>query len=102
MSLLWYKEEMKCTIIEIAIPGDNRVWVKEQEKIEKYDQLKWEVKNIWSMKRVDVVPVVIGVLGAVSNKFEQCIEKLGIMIKIEQLQKTTLLATARILRTLEN
>ena len=33
-------EEKKCTIIDIAIPGNNRVGVKEQEKIEKYDQLK--------------------------------------------------------------
>ena len=56
-----------------------------------------------SMKRVDVVPVVIGALGAVSKKFEQCIERLEIEKKTKDLQKTALLGTARILRrTLEN
>ena len=90
-------------IIIVAIPGDNRVGAKEKEKIEKYDNLKWEVKKMWSMKKVEIVPVVIGALGAVSKNFELYIEKLGIQIKTEHLQKTALLGTARILRrTLEN
>ena len=64
------KEEKKCIIIDIAIPGDNRVGAKEQEKIEKYDKLKWEVKKMWSMKKVEIVPVVIEALGAVGKNFE--------------------------------
>ena len=45
----------------------------------------------------------IGALGAVSKSFQQYIERLGIQIKTEHLQKTALLGTARILRTtLEN
>ena len=55
------------------------------------------------MEKVDVVPVVNRVLGAVSKKFEQYIEKLEIQIKLEHIQKTALLGIARILRnTLEN
>lgn len=55
------------------------------------------------MKKVDVVPVVIGALGAVSKKSEQCIEKLETQIKSEYLLKTALLGIARTLRnTLEN
>ena len=92
----------KCIIIDTAIPGDDRGGAKEKEKIEKYDNLKWEVKKMWSMKKVEIVPVVIGALGAVSKNFELYIEKLGIQIKTEHLQKIALLGTARILRrTLE-
>ena len=58
---------------------------------------------MWSMKKVEIVPVVIGALGAVSKNFELYIEKLGIQIKTEHLQKIALLGTARTLRrTLEN
>ena len=53
------KEEKQCTIIDIATPGDNRVGAKEKEKIEKFDNLKWEIKKMWSMKKVEIVPVVI-------------------------------------------
>ena len=53
---------------------------------------------MWSTKRVDVVPVVIGVLGTVSKKLEEWIDRLGIKLKIEHLQKTSILGSARILR----
>ena len=43
------KKEVK--LIDIAIPGDCRVKEKEQEKIEKYEQLKEEIARLWSMKR---------------------------------------------------
>ena len=50
------------------------------------------------MKKVEVIPIVVGALGAVSKKLDKWIEKLGIHIRIELLQKTALLGTARILR----
>ena len=48
-TVLVEKEEKQCTIIDIATPGDNRVGAK--EKRENYDNLKWEIKKMWSMKR---------------------------------------------------
>ena len=92
------KEEKKCLIVDIAIPDDKNVGVKEEEKVQKYDELKWEIKELWSMKRVDVVPIVIGALGTVSKKLEKWIYSLGIKLNIEHLQKTSILGTARILR----
>ena len=53
---------------------------------------------MWTMKKVEVIPIVVGALGAVSKKLDKWIEKLGIHIRIELLQKTALLGTARILR----
>ena len=32
----------------------------EFEKIEKYQDLKWEFRGTWDVKNVDVVPVVVG------------------------------------------
>ena len=55
------------------------------------------------MKRVDVVPVVIGALGTVSKKLGKWIGRIGVKLNIEHLQKTSILGTARILRkTLES
>ena len=97
------KEEKKCLIVDIAIPDDKNVGVKEEEKVQKYDKLKWEIKELWSMKRVDVVPVVIGALGTVSKKLEKWIDKIGIKLNTEHLQKTSILGIAKILRkTLES
>ena len=92
------KENRQCFIIDIASPGDSRVFTKENEKVEKYQDIKREIARLWKLKKVEVVPVVIGALGSVSKRLKKWLEKLGIEIKTEVLQKTALLGTARILR----
>ena len=85
-------------IIDIAIPGDKRVKDKEIEKLEKYQMLKDEVRRLWKMKTVTVLPIVIGALGAVSQRFTGYVNKVGANIRLEIMQKTALLGTARLLR----
>ena len=85
-------------MLDIAIPGDRRIHEKELEKVDKYQDLKREIRRLWGVKNVDVVPVVLGTLGSVTKNIEQWIDKLGIRARIGLLQKTTLLGTARILR----
>ena len=85
-------------IIDIAVPADVRVEEKEREKVEKYQDLKREIGRWWNLKKVEVVPVVIGALGSVTKKFDRWIEKLGTTFNVGVVQKTALLGTARILR----
>ena len=92
------KKERKGLIIDIAVPADVRVEEKEREKVEKYQDLKREIGRLWNLKKVEVVPVVIGALGSVTKEFDRWIEKLGITFNVEVVQKTALLGTARILR----
>ena len=92
------KKKREIKILDVAVPGDGRVKDKELEKIEKYQLLKEEVGRIWGMKKVKVIPVVIGALGAISDKFDKHTEEIGVQIRLQVIQKTALLDTARILR----
>ena len=56
------KKEREIVIIHVAIPCDDRVKDKELEKLEKYQLLKDEIAKLWRMRKVIVVPVVIGLL----------------------------------------
>ena len=60
------KKAKSCVIIDVAIPGDCRIREKEIEKIEKYQNLKRELKRLWSLKKTEVVPVVVAALGCFS------------------------------------
>ena len=51
---------------------------------------------MWTLRQVEVVPVVVGALGAVPKKLKGFLEKIGIVIPVEVLQKTSLLGSARI------
>ena len=50
------------------------------------------------MRKVIVIPVVIGALGAVSVNFKEHMKRIGVNVKLEVIQKTALLGTAKILR----
>ena len=92
------KKKKSCVIIDIAVPGDCRIREKEMEKIEKYQNPKIELKRLWSLKKVAVLPVVVGALGCISKGFSGWLDTLGIKLNVGMVQKSVLLGTARILR----
>ena len=96
--ILVNKKAKSCVIIDVAIPGDCRIHEKKIKKIEKYQNLKKELKRLWSLKKVEAVPVVIGALECISKSFSGWMETLGIKLDVGMLQKSVLLGTARILR----
>ena len=92
------KEREVVIIIDVAIPDDDRVKDKELEKVEKCQLLKDEIAKVWRMRKVILIPVVIGALGAISVNFKECMKRIGVNVKLEVIQKTALLGTAKILR----
>ena len=59
--------------------------------------MKRELKRLWSLKKVEVVPVVVA-LGCISKGFSRWMDTLGIKLNVGMVQKSVLLGTARILR----
>ena len=49
------------------MPNDERIGSKEQEEIEKYQDLRQGITTLWKMKRAQVIPIVIGVLSMISK-----------------------------------
>ena len=91
-------EPKQVWLIDVAIPGDSRIELKEQEKLTKYQDLKIEVERLWE-KKATVVPVVVGALGAVPKQLQYHLKTLGLdLITPSQIQKAALLGTAHILR----
>ena len=42
-----YKTERKCHLIDIAVPGDKKIELKEHEKKNNYSKLRQEVEKMW-------------------------------------------------------
>ena len=92
------KVKKETMIIDVAISGYARVYDKERETIEDFSLLKDEIARLWQMKIVDVTPIIVGALGSITTTFEKYIKSLGIEIRIEHVQKSALLGTAKIQR----
>ena len=91
------KVEKTCYLIDIAIPNDNNVGVKELEKRSKYKDLEIELARMWDMQVINI-PIVIGALGLIRKGMIKNMSKISETLRIELCQKVALLGTARILR----
>ena len=91
------KKKRICKIVDFAVPADHRINLKENEKKDKYLDLARELKKLWNMK-VTIVPIVIGALGTITKGLLNGLEDLEVGARVETIQTTALLRTARILR----
>ena len=78
-------------IVDFAVLADHRINLKESEKKDKYLDLARELRK-------KTVPIVIGALGTVTKGLLKALEDLEVGGRIENIQTTALLRTARILR----
>ena len=69
----------------------------EFEKKDKYLDLARELKNLWDMK-MTIVPIVIGAFGTMRKGLLKGLEDMEVGGRVESIQTTALLRTARILR----
>ena len=92
--VLHNKREKTVIIIDVAIPAD--VKTKYNEKLEKYTDLAHEIKGIWQLKAVKIIPIIVGALGAIPKETEDALKKINAPI-LSSLQKSALLDTAGIL-----
>ena len=72
------KKEIK--IVDVAIPGAERVNEREVGKFEKHKVLKDEIARMWGIKEVIVIQVVVG---AISTGFEKYIAGIGIEMRVK-------------------
>ena len=86
-----------CKIVDFAVSADHRINLKECEKKDNYLDLARELKNLWNMK-VTIVPIVIGAFGTITKGLLKGLEDLEVGGRVETIQMTVLLRTARILR----
>ena len=95
---LWLSRRPAGHIIDVACPGDCRIRLKEEEKVNKYHDLAFEVKTLWKLKKVTITPIVIGALGPYTHRLEKYLEDIHVGLQTHTMQKIALLGSARILR----
>ena len=83
--------------MDLADRTDHRIKLKENEKKVKYLDPVWELKKLWKMK-VKIRPIVIGAFGTVTKELQKGLKDLEIRGRVETIQTTTSLRTARIVR----
>ena len=81
--------------MDFAVPVEHGVKLKESEKKDKYLYIARNCKKLWNMK---VTIIVVDTLGIVTKGLVKGLEDSEIRGRVETIQTTTLLRSARILR----
>ena len=76
-----------------SVPADHRIKLKECEKKDTYLDL---ARELWNMP-VTIIPIVIGAFGTITKGLLKGLEDLEVGGRVETIQTTALLRTARIL-----
>lgn len=86
-------------LIDIAVPNTNNLQSTISEKIRKYTELQQEIKRVWKMDNVTIVPIVISTTGVVPKALLNSLKILDLpKFTYITLQKAAILNTCRIVR----
>lgn len=97
--VLTLKNNQIAYIIDIAVPLATNISATHREKINKYLPLADEVKEMWDLKAVTIVPVILGTTGEIPKKLHEGLETLGMPEKLYlAMQKAVVLSTCAIIR----
>ena len=76
-----HEDTQEWTLYDTAVPADQNniiLTTEEEEKVERYQELAFEVKRIHRAPKVQVIPLVIGALGTVSKNAKVWYGKLSL------------------------
>ena len=70
-----------------------------KRRLKRLISTKKEIGKLWGIRQQEVVPVVVGALGAVSKSLDTWFDRLGIVIKMLSLLQKTVRVLRKLLET---
>ena len=92
-----HNQNKTCQLIDVSVPSDSNISVKEFEKLSKYKDLKIEIAKMWKMK-TKTIPAIVGALGMIKKRIQKYSNEIPGNLSLAQIQKIMFNSTAYILR----
>lgn len=97
--IVWNKLNKTATIVDFAVPLDENIGRTYMEKINKYQELAFEIKDIWRLNKVQIIPFVISANGLIHKKALANLKTLDVSeTALVWMQKAVILGTVAIVR----
>ena len=88
------KDTQEWTLIDIAVSAEQNIISTEEGKVDRYQDLAFEIKRIHRASKVTVIPIVLGALGTVSRNAKSWHGKLDILDIVGSRQSSAIRETA--------
>lgn len=94
------KQSKEALLIDISIPNNSNIEIKYNEKLNKYAELKTEIKEMWNLNEVKIVPVVLSCMGLIPKKLSSSLKDIDIPEATYRImQKSVILDATNIVRS---
>ena len=81
----WHRTEKLDKIIEISVPNDFGLNRAEKEKMNKYKALKHNLKDVFNLKMVENIPVIVGASGLVKKNLSDLLQNIPRELELPEL-----------------
>ena len=101
--VIWNNKTKECQIIDLNVPLDQNVSTKETEKGNNYITLMCELRQLYRACIYEIIPIVIGTLGAIPKSLKRHLEDIGLKVgmndTIRRIQLAVLKGTVKPVKT---
>ncbi|XP_044759165.1 uncharacterized protein LOC123316918 [Coccinella septempunctata] len=96
---LFDKQEQTCLLLDFTVPADDNLARAYSEKISKYSDLAYQLRDVHNLKAISILPLIISVNGLVEKHLPDNTARLCLdPTVISSSQKQVLLSAARMVR----
>ena len=96
--VVWDKTKKEAKIIEVSVPNDFGLNRAEREKVNKYQDLKNDLRQTWELEQIDIIPVIVGATGVVKDTLKSYLEAIPGKPSIEEVQLCAVTGTVSIIK----
>ncbi|CAD7002869.1 unnamed protein product [Ceratitis capitata] len=100
--LLIEKRDKRALLIDIGVPNTHNLQECYTEKCKKYHSLAYEIKDMWRLQNVEIIPIIVSSTGVIPKTLNKSLDKLEMMEKRHAIQKAVILSTTTIVRKFLN
>lgn len=94
------KVSKTAVLIDIAVPHTSNLKSTCEEKVNKYRELSQEVKTLWKLNTVTILPIVVSATGVVPVSLMESLRRINMSEReLRQIQKSVILSTCSITRS---
>ena len=104
--IIWDTDNSTCKVIDVCVPLDTNVELRETTKRNSYIDLVDQLQRIYPKYKYTIVPIIVGALGTIPKKLKENLQKTGIKTEkiltvTKEIQKLALLGTLKVCKNFQ-
>ena len=96
--VIWDKKKKEAKIIEVSVPNDFGINRAEREKVNKYQDLKNDLRQTWELENIEIIPVIVGATGLMKTNLKSNLKSIPGSPSAEEIQMVAVTGTVSIIK----